>query len=154
AAPVRFRRLRADRGGDADWARGEERNPHRRVREVPPRGRRRAGPCRARGGAGAAPADPDDVVRVHFWLPAALDRYWRRRRSAAHPRNRGHQRHLDADADSHLRLPDAVRRHRAALRASAAAPGRADPVARSVRILSSDMRATTLAAATAVLAVL
>src|SRR5690606_9201128 len=65
----------ADRPRRADRARGEERDPDRRVRTAV-RGARRHGAlrCRDRGGANAASPDPDDVVRVHSRRAAARDR--------------------------------------------------------------------------------
>ena len=56
----------------ADRPGGEERHPDRRVREVPARRRLGRGRGGARRRAAAAAADPDDVVRVHPRLRAAV----------------------------------------------------------------------------------
>ena len=79
---IRSRRLRADRRRHADRTGGQERDPDRRVREVPARGRPAARRRRARRRAAAPAADPDDVVRVHPRLRAALGRH----RDRARPR--------------------------------------------------------------------
>ena len=68
---LRPERVCADRPGHAHRAGGQERDPHRRVRQDETRGRRRDS---RRGGARieAAPAaDPDDLLRLHSRLRAA-----------------------------------------------------------------------------------
>src|SRR5690606_28068164 len=95
----------------ADRARGEERDPDRRVR-APGRGDRPAADA-GRGGRGArAPeADPDDQLRVHLRRDAAGDRQRARRRDAPVARHRSGVRHVRGDdlrADLH---PGVLRRH-------------------------------------------
>ena len=78
----RERRLLPGRPAHDDRPLGEERDPHRRVREGAARaghGARRGG---ARGGAHAPAADPHDVARVHPRRAAARARERRRRRRA------------------------------------------------------------------------
>jgi multidrug efflux pump len=71
----------------------QKRDPDRRVR-APGRGRRQepVRRCRA-GGTHAAPADPDDIFRVHLRRRAAGDRHRRRRRNAPVARHRRLLRH-------------------------------------------------------------
>ncbi len=61
----RQQRLHADRADHAGRTRGQERHPHRRVREAQARARRVDRTGRARRRQAQAAADPDDVVRVH-----------------------------------------------------------------------------------------
>ncbi len=68
-------------------------------------GKRRRGRG-ARRRAAAAAADPDDVVRVHPRLRAAVDGHRIGRRGAADPRHGGDHRHAGGHADR--RLPDPV----------------------------------------------
>src|SRR5690606_19481746 len=141
AARVREQRVRADRHRDADRARGEERDPDRRVREARVRARRqddrRGG---ARGRAAAPAADPDDRLRVHPGRAAARDRERLGRRGAPHPRHDGDRRHAGRLADRDLpdprpvlrrAAPRAPRRPRGAGAAAAARRARAGPRARA-----------------------
>ena len=79
---LRQQRLHADRADHAGRARGQERHPHRRVRQAQARAGRidRAGRTGRRQAQAAA--DPDDLVRVHPRHRSAGDRARRRRRRA------------------------------------------------------------------------
>ena len=68
----------------------------------------------ARRREAAAAADPDDLVRVHPRLRAAVDRRRVGRRIAPHPRHRRDQRHAGRDAAGDLPDPDALRAGREA----------------------------------------
>ena len=63
---------------------GQERHPHRRVRQDETRGRRRDSRCGRRRLAAAPAADPDDVLRLHSRLRAADAGHRFRRRVAQH----------------------------------------------------------------------
>ncbi len=108
-ARLRPRRLRPDRPRDADRARGQERDPHRRVRQ----GRIRARPAPGgRGPRGRAPppaADPHDVLRVHPRLRAPLDRQGRGGGRTPGPGHRGHLRDARGHRHRDLRHPGALR---------------------------------------------
>ena len=87
------RRIRADWPGDAHWAVGKECHPNRRVCQ----GRIRKGSVFARrlvGGCKVAAApNPDDGLRLHSWLRAAVGGFRRRRNLApgiGHDRHRRH----------------------------------------------------------------
>ena len=87
-----------DRLRRADRPCRQERDPDRRVRQAGRGGGRGPlGRCGA-GGAHAAAADPDDVVRLHPRRGAAGDRHRRRRRDAPGARHRGVLRHARRDA--------------------------------------------------------
>ena len=76
-----------------------------------------SGPAAGRRGAGgraaASAPDPDDVVRVHLRLPAAVGRRGRGSGGAADARHDGRHRHAGGDTARHLLRPGAVRVHRA-----------------------------------------
>ena len=113
-ARLRAQRVRPDRPRHADRSRGQERHPDRRVRQA----RARVGQAARRGGAerrAAAPApDPDDVVRVHPRLRAALARDGRRRGLAPAARHRGDHGDAGRDLDRDLPRAGALRGDRAA----------------------------------------
>ena len=87
------RRLRPDRAGHADRAGGQERHPDRRVCARALRGRHGAGRGRAGRGQAAVAAHPDDVVRLHSGLRAAVDGDRRGRGRAAGGGQLRHRRH-------------------------------------------------------------
>ena len=124
SAALRERRLRADRHHHVDRPRGEERDPDCRVRQAACRAWPRRGDRRARRRTTAAPADPDDVVRLHPRLRAALDGERIGRCGAAHPRHGGDQRHAHRHADRRVSHPDVVRPRRAPARSPVGAGGR------------------------------
>ena len=107
----------------------------------------------ARGRAPAAAADPDDLVRVHPRLRAALDRPGVRRRGAPHPRHGRDHRHADGHADRRLPHSRPVRPLRAA-RPEVQGQGHGAGT-RGVRIVMSRMtfKSTTYLAAALSLAV-
>jgi HAE1 family hydrophobic/amphiphilic exporter-1 len=76
------------------------------------------------GAQAAAPADPDDVVRLHPRLRAALDGERIGRGGAAHPRHGGDHRHAHRHADRRVSHPDVVRPRRAPARSAVGAGGR------------------------------
>src|SRR5262249_4280109 len=88
-------------------------DPHRGVREGRLRARAAARRRRARRRAPAPAAHPDDVVRVHPRLRAAVDRQGSGGGRPADPRHDGHLRDARRDGDRRLPHPRAFRRHRA-----------------------------------------
>ena len=104
AAGLRSRRVCADRSNRADRFGGEERDPHRRVRQDRIGERPGSRGCSARGSAPAVTPNSDDLVRVHFGLRAVVDRDGLRRRGAAgtrHGCDRGHVGRNDPGHFSH-----------------------------------------------------
>jgi HAE1 family hydrophobic/amphiphilic exporter-1 len=96
-------RLCADRPGDADRSGGQERDPHRRVRQDGIReGRTVARRIDAQRRGTAPAADPDDFVRLHSRLRSAGDRQRRRRHLAAGDGQRGDRRHAGRYLHCHL----------------------------------------------------
>ena len=89
----------------------QERHPDRRVRQGRARGGRPPLPGDARRLPVAAPADHDDVVRVHPRRGAAGARRGGRRRDAADARHGRLQRHARRDALRHLPDPGLLLRH-------------------------------------------
>ena len=110
--------LRSDRARPADGAVREERDPDRGVRARAARFGQGHPGCRARSGAGALPADRDDVARLHSRRRAARARERRRRQRPRLDRHHGVHRHDRVD------LPRGVVRA-AVLRAGAALRGMA-----------------------------
>ena len=72
---------------------GEERDPHRRVRQGPPRSRRGAAARHAGGGAHAPAPHPDDLAGLHHGRGAAGCQPWCRLGQPARHRHRRHRRH-------------------------------------------------------------
>ena len=108
-ARLRARRLWPDRSRHAHRPRGQERDPHRRVREGRVRARGRARGGRARRRALASAAHPHDLVRLHPRLRSPLDRD---RRGGRGPPGPGHRRglgHARGHRHRHLHHPRAVR---------------------------------------------
>src|SRR5262249_24922241 len=101
---LRPERLRPDRQHHADRARGQERDPHRRVRQGQARAGRHADRGgRARVGAAALPSDPHDRLRVH---PGRRAVDARQRRRCWRPERHGHRGVLgNAHRDGLGRLP-------------------------------------------------
>ena len=104
----------------ADRSCRQERHPDRRIRQAA-RGRRPRPLCRrGRGGASAAAADPDDLVRLHPRRDAAGLGGRRRRRAAADAGHRGvlrHDRRHGIRPDLHAGVLCGLALDRAALRA-------------------------------------
>jgi multidrug efflux pump subunit AcrB len=125
--PTRARRLFPDRPRHGDRPCGQERHPHRRVRQGGIRARRVARGCRTRRSAHPAPADPHDRLRLHPRRASARHLDGRGGEFACDPRRDGPRRHARRDAPRRLHHPGHVLRERA-LRARAArgAAGRAD----------------------------
>src|SRR5580700_7703299 len=98
----RKRRLFADRARDADRSCSQERNSDRRVCAGRTQEGKTAGRFGARRRAPAAPSDSNDVVRVHPWLRAALDRNWGGRRGAANHGHDGYRRNDGGERDRYL----------------------------------------------------
>src|SRR5262249_27281528 len=73
AAKIRAERVRADRTGDAHRSRGQERDPHRRVRQGRAGEGASAGGSSTRWSEAPVPARSDDLVRVHLWIASTLD---------------------------------------------------------------------------------
>src|SRR5262249_51321026 len=99
APPLRARRLLADRPAHGDRAGGQERDPHRRVRQGRLRGGHAARRCRARRRPCASARPLHALVRVHPGPRAVADRRRRRRGGAPDPRPRRDRR--DADRHAH-----------------------------------------------------
>ena len=95
---------------------GQERHPDRGVRPPGRGGGQAAGRGRHRGGPGAAPADPHDLLRLHLRRAAAGHRRGRRRRDAPIPRHRGLLRHAGRDRLRPALHPHLLRRHPRPLR--------------------------------------
>src|SRR5262249_46214776 len=115
--------LHPDRARRADRPGGQERDPHRRVRQGARS--RRPEPVR-RGGGGlphAPPADPDDVVRLHPGRGAAGPGQGGRGRDALLPGRGRLQRHAGRDAVRHLLHAGVLRRHPLADLPRQAGPG-------------------------------
>ena len=92
-APFGQRYLRADRPDHADRAVGEKRHPHRRIRQGRTRKRRVRDRRGAERSAPAAPADPDDIFRLHLRSFAAVVRAGRGRHGSAPDRHRHYRGH-------------------------------------------------------------
>ena len=90
---------RPDHGGRA---RGEERDPDRRVRERDSKPRRAPAGGGGRGRARAVPAYPHDLLRLHSRRIAAGDRERSRRRKPAFARHRRVRGHAVRHDDRHL----------------------------------------------------
>src|SRR5438132_995849 len=99
APPLRARRLFADRNAHGDRPRGQERDPHRRVRQGRVRGWYVARRRRARRRPCPSARALHDFVRVHPGLRAVVDRRRCRRGWTPGPRHRRDRR--DADRHTH-----------------------------------------------------
>ena len=117
-------RLRADRPGDAHRAGDEERDPDRRVRRGADRETRdehhRFGQG---GGPAAAPADPDDLVRVRLRGPADGPGHRRRGLQPQLAGGRDRVRDRGQHGARPVRHPDLLRPRRAARRPPEATRG-------------------------------
>jgi AcrB/AcrD/AcrF family len=111
-----------DRPGPADRPCGQERDPDRRVREEPARGRDGRARCRAYRRAAAVPRCADDRAHLHPRRRSPGDRERCRRRRSARNRNYGVRRHAGGDADRDLPRSGALRRVPACCRAADARP--------------------------------
>ncbi len=127
-------RLRADRPGDADRAGDQERDPDRRVRRRDAPGAGDEHPGIGQGGvARAAPADPDDVVRLRHGRVADGTRH---RGGCVQPELARHRDRIRDRRQHHprpVRDPDLLRAGRTAHRLLRPGPRRVEPVAPSGR---------------------
>ena len=110
--------LRANRSGHAHRSGGEERDPDRRIRQGRIRKRQTAARCRARRRALALAADPDDFVRLHLRMFAALVCQRLRRGRASRSWLDRHRRNDRRLGHRDLSDPGNLLRDRAALRRS------------------------------------
>ena len=110
SAQLRPGRLRPDRPRHAHRPRGQERHPHRGVRQD---GVRRARPlprgCGPGGREAPPPPHPHDLLRLHPGVRAPLDRLGRGGHLAEGPGHRGHRRHAGRHRHRHLHHPRALR---------------------------------------------
>ena len=110
---ARQRRVRADRAGDADRAVGQERHPHRRIRQDGIRQRRNAARRVADWRQAAPAAHPDDGIRLHPGLRAAVGGYRSRRHFATSSGIGGDRRNARGNHPGNLLHPGFVRCGRA-----------------------------------------
>ncbi len=111
--PPGQQRVRADRPGHADRTVGEERHSDRRVRQDGIRQGRNPHRCVAHRRKPATAANPDDGIRFHPGLRAAVDGDRRRRRLASGAGNGRDRRHVGGIHPGHLLHPGFVRCRRA-----------------------------------------
>ena len=104
--------LRADRSNHAHRIGGEERDPHRRVRQRRIRKGQTAARRGARRRAPASTAHPDDIVCIHLRMPAAVVCQRLRRRRATRTRLHRHRRNDRRFGNRDFPYPGNVLRHR------------------------------------------